>query len=331
MRNNRFQSITLLLLASFSLILLYSATASAQRMLADRAVTDCYDIKLKATGKYVQCLLRAERKANRNGVEVSDEDIANCHDNFEKRYTRAEARAADQGADCPSHGGLFSYQDTILGATSTINSNNDVKTVSININQNDLAQILSGSLNLNIAIKVNGVFNVIWRSISAQNMTQNMVLQWSPVFQVYGVKEIMMVGAPVDIDTNVVSIALGQDVVFEANDILGTPVPGSNSDAVVFINGSGDPITPALGQLLTQLGGVQAITSTFYDETPLFSSQSVTITPSQEVLIWFEQDTKTSDIITRPPSQLSTIVDFTNETSAILNFSGMQWSEPEFQ
>ena len=333
MRNKNLQSITISLVIVFlSLIVLYSTSANAQRMLPDaRAVTDCYNNKLKASGKYVNCLLRAERKANRAGVEVSQDDVTHCHENFERRYTRAEARAANQGTECPSHGGLIPYQDTIVGVTSTINSNNDVKALAININQNDLAQIITGSLNLNIAIKVNGVFNVVWRSISAQKVTQNMEFQWSPVFQVYGAKEIVMEGSQVDIETNVVSIALGQDVVFEANDLLGTPVLGNNPNTVVFFNGSEDPVVPALGQLLTLLGGVQAITSIFYDEDPLFGAESVAITPSQEVLIWFEQNTRTGDIITRLPSQLSTTVDFTNESSAVLNFSEMTWSAPEFE
>ena len=223
MRNKTFLSITILLIiASFSLFLLYSTNASAQRILPDaRAVTECYNSKLKASGKYVNCLLRAERQANRNMVEVSDDDVAHCHDRFEERYTRAEARAAEKGEVCPSHGGLAPYQDTIVGATGVINSNNDVTTVEINIAPEDLDFFMEESLNLNIAVKVNGVFNVVWRSVSATNLNLMMQFQWSPVFQVYGAKQIgEMETEEVDIDTNVVNIALGQDVVFTANEIL---------------------------------------------------------------------------------------------------------------
>lgn len=275
----------------------------------------------------MNCLLRAERNANRNGTETSDDDIAHCHENFEQRYMRAEARAQEQGTECPSHGGLVPYQQTVFGATSNINSNNDVKTVSINIDFEDLTYLMDETLNLNIAIKVNGEFNVIWRSVSAPNLTQIMEFQWSPVFQVFGAEETGEMEIPeVDIDTNVVNIALGQDVVFGVNEILATPVVGNNPNAIGFTNNSGELINPALAQQLTLAGSSQAITSIYYADNLLLGGQSEIITPTQEVLLWFESNTSTGEIFRTQPIALSTIVDLTNVSSLTLNFSNMQWS-----
>ncbi|GJM15001.1 MAG: hypothetical protein DHS20C13_03280 [Thermodesulfobacteriota bacterium] len=321
----------LLFLSAIAFNLLYSTNASAQRMLPDaRAVTQCYNSKLKASGKYVNCLLRAERNANRNMVDVSDDDIAHCHENFEQRFMRAEANAAEQGAECPSHGGLVPYQQTVVDASSTINSNNDVKTISIMILPEDLEYVMSKSLNLNIAIKVNGAFNVIWRSVSTQNLTQLMEFQWSPVFQVFGAEDLgEMETTEVDIETNVVNIALGQDVVLGKNEILEKPVAGNNPDSIGFVNNSEELIYAALAQQLTLVGSSQAITSIYFEDIPLNSGQSNTMTPTQEVLLWFESNTSTGEIIRRQPAALSTIEDLTNASSLTLNFSNMQWSTPE--
>lgn len=332
MKNKIYLSYTAIIFLSILTVnLIYPTSVSAQRVLPDaRATTQCYNTKLKASGKYVNCLLRAERNANNKMVEVSPDDVAHCHENFEQRYMRAEARAAEQSVECPSHGGLDPYQQTIVGATSTINSSNDVKTLNIQIDQEDLVFLMNGTFNLNIAIKVNGEFNVIWRSISASNLNGTTEFQWSPVFQIFGAEEIEESETQeVDIETNVVNIVLGQDVVFGENEILETPVTGNNPDAIGFINDSGEFINPALAQLLTLNGSSQAITSIYYDDNPLLDGQSQTITPTQEVLVWFEQNVDTGDIIFTQPSGLSNTVDFTNVSSVTLNFSDMQWSVVE--
>jgi len=167
MKNKTFLSfIAFLLLLSVSLIgsfLLYSNDVSAQGLTPE---TKCYNKKLNAAGSYVRCLLRAEVNANRNMEEISEGNVENCHQRFENRFNNAEAQAAAKGAVCPSHGGLIPFQDTVLQASSLISSSNDVKSLTIEISPNDFNNLKNSNYQLNIAINVNGTFNVVWRSIS---------------------------------------------------------------------------------------------------------------------------------------------------------------------
>ncbi len=110
-----------------------------------------------------------------------------------------------------------------------------------------------------------------------------------------------------------------------------TLVQGTNSSGIGFTNSLDKPINPSLAQQLTLFGSAQAIASIFYADIPLVNGPSEIMTPTQEALIWFEQENATGDVIRIQPSQLSTNVDFANEISAIINFSNMQWSAPQFQ
>ena len=330
MKNKTFLSyFALLLLAFIGTFLVFSTNASAQRILPDaRAITQCYNSKLKASGKYVNCILRAERNANRNMTEVSEEDIAQCHERFERRFNRAEAQAAEQGAQCPTHGGLVEHQKTVVGAASTINSVNDVKTLIINIPQDDIESLLSRSQNLIIAIKVNGEFNVIWRSVSSSDLNLSNEFQWSQVFHIFGASSTAL-GDFVTIGTNVIDIALGQDVVFNANNLLETPVTGNSNSEITFMNNSSNVVIPGLAQQFSLNFSTPAITSIYVGNT-LLPGQSETITPTQEVMVWFDnQELATGTIFAAEEIvAITTNVDLTNVSSVTLNYSNGQWSMP---
>lgn len=327
MKNKTYLSISvLLLLASFSLFLLYSTSASAQRILPDaRAVTDCYNSKLKASGKYVNCLLRAERQANRNQVEVSDEDVAHCHENFEDRFMRAEANAAGQGAECPSHGGLVGYQQTVVDSALTIDLNNDLKTLDIEIQDSDLEYLMSRSLNLNIAIKVNGEFNVIWRAIPSSDLTAQMGFQWSPVYQVYGA-ESPEEFEKVDIETNVNNISLGHDVVLGST--LGSSGAGNNPNGVNFLNNSGGTINAALAQQISLLGSNNPTTTSIFISDVLLDEESILLTPSEEVLVWFGKNTKTGEVFFHQPTDFDITLNFSTVKEFTIKFENMDWDSP---
>jgi len=322
MKNKTFFScIVLIFLSIIGVSLLYSTNVRAQEITPE---TKCYNKKLKAAGSYVRCLLRAERDANRNMEETSEESVALCHERFEKRFKRAEAQAADNGASCPSHGGLVPYQQTIIGATATINSSNDVKTLNIEIAQDDLVDLMEASFSLNIAVKVNDTTNVVWRS--ASNYASFNEYQWSPVFHVFGASPPEL-GSSVDIKTNVVDITLGQDVVLDTNDILNAAVAGNTPTAMTFLNDSDNPINAALAQLLT-FNGTKAITPIYVSSEPIQNKQSDLITPTQKVLVWFGEEMKTGEIF-KEPKFMFIKVDLTNDSTATRLFSNNQWSTPE--
>ncbi len=266
--------------------------------------------------------MKAQARANRNQDSDYQADVERCDQRFEKRFNNAEAKAAAQGAVCPSHGDMIPTEQNNLLATSSINSISNVKTLNIEITQEDMEFLMSRSLNLNIAIKVNGAFNVIWRSVS--NYSTFNQFQWSQVFHIFGTgdtEEALMV----DIETNVVNIALGQDVVLDPGDLLDQPVAGSTPTGITFINNSESAIFPVLAQLLTFIGSTQAITPVYVLENPLLSGQSHLITPTQEVLVWFGEEVETGTIFTEPV-EFFVNVDLTNDSSATRLFSNREWS-----
>ncbi|MEM7008268.1 MAG: hypothetical protein AAF462_03960 [Thermodesulfobacteriota bacterium] len=318
----KFQKLNTILLLSSVLVVcafLFSAANAAAQSVAPE--TRCYNKKLKASGAYVNCLLRAERNANRNMEEVSDQDVAHCHELFEDRYSRAEAQAQRQGAECPSHGGLVPYQDTVVGAAAEINSNNDVKTLNIEIEPGDFQFLQDRSFNLNIAVLVNDQYNVIWRSTS--EYTEINQYQWSPVFQVFGASNFEQ-GLVTSGITNVVKILTGQDAVLGIDNLINTPVPGNNANGIKFMNNSSDPVFPALSQLITFLGSTKAITSIFVSEDPIPGGEELVMTPTQKVRVWFSQETQTGEQFIDQPITFVDI-DFTNTDTATRRYSNGVW------
>ena len=175
----------LLILSALALFLVNSENASAQNQTAE---DKCYNKKLRAASFHMRCLLKAQANTNRGQNGDPQPAIDRCNKKFERRFNKAESQAAKKGAMCPSHGNMVTTDQNNKTATTTANTTSNVTTLTINIDQNDITTLMSESLNLNIAIKVNGSFNVLWRSVSEYLETNQ--FQWSSVFHIFGAAEI---------------------------------------------------------------------------------------------------------------------------------------------
>ena len=238
----------------------------------------------------------------------------------------AETQASDKNASCPSHGDTVPTDQTNLDTANTINIASNIKTLTINIAENDLQFLNERDFNLNIAIKVNGDFSVIWRSVSESSSINT--FQWSPVFHILG-SDNTDDSPTVDISTNTVDIILGQDVLYNSSKLIEQPVTGNSPNGINFINNSGSIINPVLAQLLTFVKSsqsTQAITPVFISEKPLSSGESLLITPSQEVIVWFGQPVDPGTLFTGTGVLTVLGVDLSNDSSEAWLYSEGIWS-----
>ena len=199
----------------------------------------------------------------------------------------------------------------------------DVKTLNVEIALDDLEAMKAAGTSLNIAIKVNDTFNVVWSSTD-QYLESN-TYQWSPIFGVFASNEFEN-GLSVTIVTNLVNIALGQAVTLDAAGLIGDPVAGATVDSINFINNFG-PIHPGLAQQLTKPTGEQELLPTYV--TPVNAILGTeSLTPINEVLVWFEDNTETSIMfsVARPNS---VEVDLTSTNTQTRLFSNGEWTTPE--
>jgi len=198
----------------------------------------------------------------------------------------------------------------------------DVKTLNVEIALDDLEAMKAAGTSLNIAIKVNGTFNVVWSS--TEEFLSFNTYQWSPIFGVFASNEFEN-GLSVTINTNLVNISLGQAVTLDAAGLIGDPVAGATVDSINFINNFGF-IHPGLAQQLTLPTGEQALLPTYVTEEVSVVTEALTLTPINEVLVWFE-DTETSIMFLGPLPNLVE-VDLTSTNTQTRLFSGGEWMTP---
>jgi len=133
------------------------------------------------------------------------------------------------------------------------------KTLIVEIASEDLAFLQGSGFKLNIAIKVNDTFNVVWLSIS--DYLESNTYQWSPTFEVFASNVEVVDGATVTIFQSV-NVSLGQQVTLDSAGVLSDASVGGPADSITFINDFGS-ISPGLAQQLTEPTGIQAILPTF--------------------------------------------------------------------
>ncbi len=196
-----------------------------------------------------------------------------------------------------------------------------VKTLNVEIASEDLVNLQNAGVELNIAIRVNNTFDVVWRSISNYGESNN--YQWSPIFQVFASNEFTD-GVTVQISTNVVNVALGQEVTLDAAGVLGFVSEEGPADSISFINDFG-LIHPGLAQQLTDPTGTQAILP-IYIAQDIIALGSDVLTPTDEVLVWFE-DTETGTMFSDARAN-SIVVDLTEIVVATIRFSNGEWTTP---
>ena len=200
-----------------------------------------------------------------------------------------------------------------------------LKTLIVEITSDDLIMLQGEGLKLNIAIKVNNTFDVVWQSIS--NYESNNTYQWSQDFQVFASNEFQE-DVTVEIQTNLVNVELGQEVILHFAGVIGDPSVGAPADSISFINNSESPVSPGLAQ---QLKGpsipTQVILPIYVTPNTIVPGIDELLTPMvNEVMVWFDV-TETGTMFSDPrPNPF--VADLTEINELTVLFSNGEWSIP---
>ncbi len=193
------------------------------------------------------------------------------------------------------------------------------KTVNITIASQDLEFLKENAYCLCFAKKVNDTFDVVWQSYLVY--LGNNTFQWTPAYQLFG-SILFESQAAVRVSTNAVDIGLGQQATLDKVGNLHAASRGGPANAITMVNNYGR-IFPGLIQLSTGLADRQEATPIY---VALFLDTTV-LTPSDEILVWFEQNIQTS-IMFSSNRWNSVTIDMTDTDSQARHYSNGQWSVP---
>lgn len=200
------------------------------------------------------------------------------------------------------------------------------KTVIIKIDPNDMATLKESKYNLCFAkgvIDKNGsvTTNVVWEAYPPIKYLAENTFQWTPVYQLFGSNSFSD-GSLVEVNTNIVNINLGEQSILDQNGTLGSPSTGGISTSITLVNNFG-PIHPAINQLANNQ---QQPTSIYVAEAPIVKGED-TLTPVDQVLVWFQQDIETSTMFSTARS-ISTMIDLTHSNRETRLYKNGEWSVP---
>ena len=120
---------------------------------------------------------------------------------------------------------------------------NMAKSVEIQIALADLEFLKANQYQLCFARMVNGAYTVVWQSYGGY--LSNNPFSWLPLYQLFGTNTFTVNGGEVTIDTNAVSIDLGEQAVLNPDGNMEPAVTGGPADGITMINQYG-PIHPGL-------------------------------------------------------------------------------------
>ena len=203
--------------------------------------------------------------------------------------------------------------------------NPSIKNLNVEIDDEDLEFLREAGLELNIAIKVNDTFNVVWYSDS--DYLETNPYAWSQEFELFGSNDFQP-GSKVEMITNSVSVELGEEVTLNSTGVLGPVMDGGPADSISFTNNFG-PINPGLARQFTDPDGTQSILPTFVTTDPLLIMETDVLTPVNEVMLWFEEN-ETGTMFAEIPTN-SLMVDFTDKEEVTVNYSNEEWSIQDMQ
>lgn len=194
-----------------------------------------------------------------------------------------------------------------------------LKKLTVEIDQEDIEMLQESGLSLNISIKVNGNFNVVW--FSNANYLLNNEYEWSPNFEVYG-SNVFETGAAVEIETNTLNVELGQEVILNPLGVLENSMESAPSDSISFVNNFG-PIYPGMSQQIIPPDGMESILPSFVSPD-LNNLETELLTSMNEVMLWFGE-METGTIFSKVPIN-SFVVDLTDIEEATALYSNGEWS-----
>lgn len=196
------------------------------------------------------------------------------------------------------------------------------KIANITIAKQDLETLKGNKYRMCFAKKVNNTFNVVWQSYDDYLNTNSFL--WTPVYQLFG-SNLFKGDLTVEVATNAVNIGLGQQATLDSAGVLGDPSTGGPSTAITMVNDFG-PIHPGVKQLSTGILGTQTSTPIYVAQNQIVTG-SDTLTPKEEVMVWFEQNIETSTMFSDARSNATTI-DLTKSNTGARLYSDGKWTTP---
>jgi hypothetical protein len=196
------------------------------------------------------------------------------------------------------------------------------RTAIIDIDGTDLADLKANGYSLCFARRMGSAYNIVWRSLD--DYLHRTMLSWTPQYILFGTS-FVQAGSAVFPETNLQPISLGQQSVLDASGNLLPPEPGGGMTSITMINQFG-PIHPGLSAIST-LNGDSAATPFFVTQNPIERSYVIALTPSDGLLVWFQQGARTSEAFTDAPAN-SVALDFAESHTVNRRYTGGKWVSP---
>jgi hypothetical protein len=206
------------------------------------------------------------------------------------------------------------YQSFLLSVASA------TKAVTVELTTDALHQLKQNQYSLCFAKKVGDTFNVVWSS-SKWYLSTNQ-FSWQPQYQLFGTNTFNTT-ITVKATTNTVAIGLGETSVLDADGFLESPKTGGPSTSITMDNEYGG-IHPGVNQLSTGIDGAQVSSAIYVAENAVLKG-SVSLTPKESVLVWFEQNIETGAMFSSARTN-SYEVDMTFANTRTIQFDGTSWS-----
>jgi hypothetical protein len=198
---------------------------------------------------------------------------------------------------------------------------NMAKSVEIQIALADLEFLKANQYQLCFARMVNGAYTVVWQSYGGY--LSNNPFSWLPLYQLFGTNTFTANGGEVTIDTNAVSIDLGEQAVLNPDGNMEPAVTGGPADGITMINQYG-PIHPGLIGVSTGPDGVQRTLPMFVAPLAIATGTDV-LTPAEKMRVWFQQNVA-SGTTTNQDISMAVELDLTAVDLARATYSQGNWS-----
>jgi hypothetical protein len=196
------------------------------------------------------------------------------------------------------------------------------KSVVIQIAGSDLENLKNNKYMLCFAKKVNDTYDVVWQSYT--EYLANNTFSWTPLYQLFGTNTFAD-EVQVTVQTNIMTIALGEQSTLDTAGNLGEAVTGGPTESITMINNYG-LIHPGLNSVSTGPDGVQRTTAIYVAPLAIETGSDI-LTPVEKVQVWFQQDLATSTMISHDVSNAIEI-DLTTVDSATRLYQNGSWSTP---
>lgn len=202
-------------------------------------------------------------------------------------------------------------------------TNTHRKTVKIQLTTHALDLMKSSGYKLCFAKKIeNHSYNVVWWAYD--DYLSNNLFSWIPKYTLFGAN-FFKDKRRVQVATNTQKIQLGQEAILNQNGVLESPKTGGNSSAINLINNY-SPIHPGIKQTFIGIDGSRKTRPIFVTEQPIVPG-TISLTPINKVLVWFEQNINTAIMFSTTRSN-SIEIDMTNMQRTTRLYDGNKWTIP---